>query len=84
MSQESNLRRSKVINKKSIKGSGLEGIVEIESPEALDSVVGGSPYGPQDCPPPPPPPPPPPTTYPGQPPLPNSPAWGPYQQEISD
>jgi len=77
MSNKQKPNKIKNVSKANIEGSVLDGIVEIESPEVLDAVAGGQVYGPP-APTPPPPPPWPPTTYPGQPPLPNSPAWGPY------
>lgn len=58
-------RRFKVIDEKTIKGSGVDGIIEITAPEHIDAVTGGLLSIP-------------PTTYPGQPPLPNSPVWSPH------
>lgn len=69
---------SQVITSNTIAGSDLEGIIRIENPAELDEIAGGDVYGPVITCPPPSPPPMPPTTYPGETPLPNSPAWGPY------
>lgn len=66
------------VNKQTLPGSALDGIVQIDNPELLDNVVGGTPSGPPNSPPPPPPPPPNPDTpgYPTWgPPLPNHPVW---------
>lgn len=79
MTDKPSAKGAKSITKANIAGSELEGIISIEAPEVLDEVVGGSPYGPPNAPPPPPPPPPsPPWTYPGEPPIPSSPAYGPF------
>ncbi|MEG3172120.1 hypothetical protein U1708_07820 [Sphingomonas sp. ZB1N12] len=65
MSNQHTNRRSNVINEKTIKGSGVDGIIEIIAPEEIDAVAGGLLAIP-------------PTTYPGQPPLPNSPVYSPH------